>query len=244
MKKTRTLMAVLLVVTAAGWARTAEEIVRKMQANLVATTSRIRATMTVKDLLGTKQVAFVVYARGDSDALVEFTSPDEKGQKILRTGDAIYLLFPGADEVLRLQGAAFRDAVLGSGMSYEDLTGGKTLLESYDLTLEGRESVDGADCYRIAMKAKGRNVAYPRQVVWVDATLWSARKMEQYSLSNRLLKTISLSELTRVSGRVVPRRMVVQDGLKKNTATELVVEEIEIGIPLDASLFLPENLKH
>jgi outer membrane lipoprotein-sorting protein len=241
--KQRAIAAALLIVAATGWAQTAEEIVRKMQANLVSATSRTEATVTVRDALGTRRVSFVSYARGESEALIVFTSSEEKGQKILRAADAIYLLYPGADQVLRLQGAAFRDAVLGSGMSYEDLTGGRTLLESYDVTLDGRESVDGADCYRVSLKAKGRNVAYPRQVMWVDATLWSARRIEQYSLSNRLLREIRLSELSRVSGRVVPRRMVIQDAIKKASSTEIVVDAIEVGIPLDPGLFLPEKLK-
>jgi len=142
-------------------AMSAESIVRRMQSNQVFETSKVRGRMTVIDRFGTKVTTFLSYSRGTSDTLIEFTSPEEKGQKILRTREEIYLFYPGAEELIRLQGAAFRDAVLGSDMSYEDLTGGKTILESYDVSLEGKETVDGAECYRIAMKAKGRNVAYP-----------------------------------------------------------------------------------
>jgi outer membrane lipoprotein-sorting protein len=223
-------------------AQTAEEIVARMQSNQVYETSRTRGVMTVKDRFGTKETRFVSYSRGDSDALIEFTSPEEKGQKILRTKDEIYLFYPEAEEVIRLQGAAFRDAVLGSDMSYEDMTGGKTLLESYELTLEGKEPIDGAECYRIGMKAKARNVAYPRQTVWVDAKLFVARKMHQYSLSNRLLKEIRLSDFTVVAGRTVPTRMVLEDKLKKGSSTELVVEEMELGVKLDPALFSLDKL--
>jgi outer membrane lipoprotein-sorting protein len=223
-------------------ARTAEDIVRRMQSNQVFETSTVRGRMTVIDRFGTKVTTFNSYSRGAAEALIEFTSREEKGQKILRTRDEIYLFYPGAEELIRLQGAAFRDAVLGSDMSYEDLTGGKTILELYEVTLEGKETVDGAECYRIALKAKGRNVAYPRQTIWVDPALWSPRKMQQFSLSNRLLKESRMSDFKQVAGRVIPMRVEMEDKLKKGSRTEFVVEQITIGAPLDPSLFSLENL--
>ncbi len=235
-------LALAAAAASAQGAPSAEDIVRRMQSNQVFETSKILGRMTVIDRFGTKETRFVSYSRGATDTLIEFTSPEEKGQKILRTRDEIYLFYPGAEELVRLQGAAFRDAVMGSDMSYEDLTGGKTILESYQVSLEGTEAVDGAECYRIALKAKGRNVAYPRQTIWVDPALWSPRKMQQFSLSNRLLKETRLSDFKRISGRVVPMRVEMEDKLKKNSRTEFVVEEIAIGVPLDPSLFSFENL--
>ena len=226
----------------AGSAPSAVEIVRRMQSNQVYETSRVRARMTVTDRFGTKVTTFNSYSRGTDDALIEFTSAEEKGQKILRTRDEIYIFYPGAEELIRLQGAAFRDAVLGSDMSYEDLTGGKSILELYEVSLEGRETVDGADCWRIAMTAKGRNVAYPRQVIWVDPELGSPRRMQQFSLSNRLLKESRLSGFRQVAGRVVPMRVVLEDKLKKGSSTEFIVEDIAIGLPLDPALFSLEKL--
>jgi outer membrane lipoprotein-sorting protein len=223
-------------------AQTAEEIVGRLQTNQVFRTSRIQGVMTVTDRFGTKETRFVSYSRGDAEALIEFTSPEEKGQKILRTKDEIYLFYPDAEEVIRLQGAAFRDAVLGSDMSYEDLTGGKTLLGTYRVSLEGTDTVDGAECYRIRMEAKARNVAYPVQVMWVDAKLWSARRIQQFSLAGRLLKEIAIGSFETVAGRTVATRMVLEDKLKKNSRTVFVVERIEVDIPLDPKLFTLEHL--
>jgi outer membrane lipoprotein-sorting protein len=241
--------AIVVAASAAGQsaggspgAPSAVEIVRRMQSNQVYETSRMRGRMTVTDRFGTRVTTFNSYSRGSDDALIEFTSTEEKGQKILRTRDEIYLFYPGAEELIRLQGAAFRDAVLGSDMSYEDLTGGKSILDLYEVSLEGREIVDGVDCWRIAMKAKGRNVAYPRQVVWVDPQLWSPRRMQQFSLSNRLLKESRLSDFRMVSGRVVPLRVVLEDKLKKGSSTEFVVEDIAIDVRLDPALFSLEKL--
>lgn len=223
-------------------APTAEDIVARLQANQVFATSRLQGLMAVTDRFGTKETRFVSSTRGDAEALIEFTSTEEKGQKILRTKDEIYLFYPDAEEVIRLQGAAFRDAVLGSDMSYEDLTGGKTLLETYRVSLEGTDVVDGAECYRIRMEAKTRNVAYPVQVAWIDPKLWSARRMQQFSLAGRLLKEISLGDFKAVAGRTIAMRMVLEDKLKKNSRTVFTIEKIEVDVPLDPKLFTLEHL--
>jgi outer membrane lipoprotein-sorting protein len=242
MRKLLTIAALLAAPALMAAALTAEDIVARLQANQVFTTSRVQGVMAVTDRFGTKETRFVSYARGDEDTLIEFTSTEEKGQKILRTKDEIYLFYPDAEEVIRLQGAAFRDAVLGSDMSYEDLTGGKTLLETYRVSLEGTEAVDGAECYRVRMEAKSRNVAYPVQVVWVDPQLWSARRMQQFSLAGRLLKEISLGDFKVVAGRTIATRMVLEDKLKKNSRTVFTIEKIDVDIPLDPKLFTLENL--
>jgi outer membrane lipoprotein-sorting protein len=242
MRKLLTVAALLALPALLVAGETAEDIVGRLQANQVFRTSRIQGVMTVTDRFGTKETRFISYSRGDAEALIEFTSTEEKGQKILRTKDEIYLFYPDAEEVIRLQGAAFRDAVLGSDMSYEDLTGGKTLLETYRVSLEGTEAVDGAECYRIRMEAKGRNVAYPVQVMWVDPKLWAARRMQQFSLAGRLLKEISLGDFKAVGGRTVATHMVLEDKLKKNSRTVFVVERIEVDIPLDPKLFTLEHL--
>jgi outer membrane lipoprotein-sorting protein len=242
MRKLLAVAALLALPGLLSAAETAEDIVARLQANQVFRTSRMQGVMTVTDRFGVKETRFVSYSRGDAEALIEFTSTEEKGQKILRTKDEIYLFYPDAEEVIRLQGAAFRDAVLGSDMSYEDLTGGKTLLETYRVSLEGTEAVDGAECYRIRMEAKARNVAYPVQVMWVDPKLWSARRMQQFSLAGRLLKEIGLGGFQTVAGRTVATRMVLEDKLKKNSRTVFVVERIEVDIPLDPKLFTLEHL--
>jgi outer membrane lipoprotein-sorting protein len=115
----------------------AEEIIEKLEANMVTETSRVDGAMIIRDRFGTKESTFISHARGTDDMLIEFTSVEEEGMKILRTRDELYLFFPEAEEVIRMQGAALKEAVIGSDMSYEDMTGGKSLLKSYMVKLEG-----------------------------------------------------------------------------------------------------------
>lgn len=125
----------------------AEQIIRRLDQNLVFETVRARASMTVRDRFGERTSTMISYSRGRDLSLIEFTSAAERGQKVLRTADEIYLYYPDAAELVRLQGAALRESMLGSDVSYEDMTGGRTILDTYNVTLRGTETVNGRHCY-------------------------------------------------------------------------------------------------
>ena len=198
--------------------------------------------MTIRDRFGERESTMTSWAQGAHLTLIEFTSVAERGQKVLRTEEEIYLFYPDAAELVRLQGAALRESLLGSDVSYEDLTGGRTLLDTYDVALEGRDTVDGHDVYRVSLRARRRNVAYPRQTLWIDEELFVVRRAEQYSLNGRLLKTMEAGDIREIDGFYIPMRQTISDALKRNSATSVEIEEIEIGIALSDDLFSLEEL--
>jgi outer membrane lipoprotein-sorting protein len=222
---------------AAPQALTADQIIDRLEKNLVFDTARLTGTLVVRDRFGERESTFVSWSRGEDTALIEFTSAEERGMKILRTRDEIYLYYPDATELIRLQGAALRDAVLGSDMSYEDLTGGKGLLKSYRATLEGTEAVDGRPCYRVSLEALRRDVAYYRQVLWVDSSLFLPRRIHKLARSGALLKEVEVDEIRSIAGRNVITRMTLRDTLKRGSSTSFVMSRIEIDIKLPPTIF-------
>ncbi len=227
---------------AEGPPQSGEEIVRRLEAHRTFDTSRAEMTMTVNDRFGERESTMIAYSRGAEEALIEFTSPGERGQKVLRTENEIYLYYPDAAELVRLQGAALRESMLGSDVSYEDLTGGKTLLDTYDVSLEGEEQIDGHATFRVDLEARRRNVAYPRQTMWIDQELFVARRTEQYALSGRHLKTVTAARIEMIDGTPVPLEQVISDELKRNSSTTVRIEELEIGLSLDDAIFSLEEL--
>lgn len=219
-----------------------EDIVRRLEENRTYDSSRAEMTMIIEDRFGTRESSLISWSRGSDEALIEFTSAAERGQKVLRTADEIYLFYPDAAELVRLQGSALRESMLGSDVSYEDLTGGRSLLDTYEVELEGEETIDGHRTWRVSMEARRRNVPYPRQTVWVDQELFIARRSEQFALSGRLLKTIEAGRVESVDGYPVPMRTVISDALKRNSSTTVEIDRIEIGLRLDDRLFSLEEL--
>ncbi|KKW29057.1 MAG: hypothetical protein UY71_C0005G0026 [Parcubacteria group bacterium GW2011_GWB1_52_7] len=72
-------------------AQTADEIIERMERNVVFDTARSTGAMIIRDRFGDRASAFVSYSRGADTALIEFTSAEERGMKVLRTAGEIYL---------------------------------------------------------------------------------------------------------------------------------------------------------
>ncbi len=223
-------------------AQSAEDVVRRMEANQTHETSEIQGRMVITDRFGSRTSSFRMWSEGEEKVLVEFTGAAEAGQKILRTEDEIYLYYPDASELIRLQGSALRESMLGSDVSYEDMTGNRGLLDTYRVSLEGRETIRGFDCFVVEMEATSRDVAYPRQRIWVDSRLYVLRRSEQYALSGRLLKETEVTELMERSGKIFPSALTISDTLKSNSSTAFIIDEARIGVRLPPNIFSLEEL--
>jgi outer membrane lipoprotein-sorting protein len=219
-----------------------EVIIRRVQENMTNDSEEARGEMVIRDRFGERTKSFISYAAGSEEMLLEFTNPEERGQKILRLSDEIYLYFPEAEEIIHLQGSALKDSVMGSDFSYEDMTGEKDLLALYEVRLLDTVNLEGRPHYLLELKGRKKGVAYPLQKLWVDAEMFLPRRAEYYSLSGRLLKELVFSEFSEVDGRPVASRMLMTDMLKKASSTEFLLLEVRINRPLPEGIFSLEEL--
>lgn len=240
----RTSIALCLALAAAGVlaAQSADQIVAKLDASQTFATMKSLGRMTIKDSLGSRTIEFVNQARGKDDSFMEFTSAAEKGQKILRNATELYLFYPESEQITRLQGAALRQSMAGSDIAYEDLTGNRNRAQNYSATLAGEETVDGRAAWHLSLTAKSRNVAYPRQEIWVDKATFLPVVVQSFALSGKQLKEIHFYDVVDVAGFPFNTRLVVEDKLRKGSRTELRFSKIEINAPIPAKVFSLENL--
>ncbi len=221
---------------------TAQQIIAALDANTHFSTSHSTGFITTVDRFGTRTSTFEAWAKGEHTSLIAFTSGLERGQKILRTESSLYLYYPDADQVIRLQGAALRQSVLGSDLSYEDLTKEGNTLSSYQATLLGEERFDDVLCWVVKLEAKSKSSAYPTQTLWIDQEHTVVRKARYATSSGRGLKEMEVIETMEVNGRVVAKKSRVVDLLKKNSHTTMHIESLEIDLALSDAIFGLENL--
>ena len=240
----RSLLPALLLLAGAAplAALTGAEVIERMERNERVSALRSTGSLQISDRFGTRTKTFISTAAGDDRSLLEFTNPEEAGQKILRLDDEIYLYFPEAEEVIHLQGAALRESVLGSDFSYEDMTAAGSLLDDYEVALEGTEAIAGRDCYRLRLTAKRRDVVYPQQVVWIDAEQFVTRRVEQFSRRGRPLKQMVISDYRTVGDKLIPVRLEMSDLMKRDSRTLFLLDSVEVDGAIDENLFSLEEL--
>ena len=242
MRNKITAAILFIMIPLAAFAQTADEIIAR--ADQAQTFSTIISTgeFRITDRFGMKISTFKSWGRGENESLIEFTSKAERGQKVLRTEKEIYLFYPDAEELIRMQGAALRQGMLGSDISYEDMTGGKDRKSQYEAVLEGSGTAAGRDCWIISMTATTRTVAYPKQKLWIDKKNYIVMKGEYYTRSGRLLKEIEVLDVRDVGGRELAVETRITDKMKSDSETLLILKDIEFNKAIDPSVFSLEEL--
>lgn len=232
----------ILMLPALAFAISGDEIVRRADAAQTFETAESKGEMQVTDRFGTKISTFNSWARGENESLIEFTSIAERGQKVLRTEDEIYLYYPDAEELIRMQGSALRQGMLGSDISYEDMTGGKDRASQYKIEVTGEESLLGRDCWVLTLTAKTRTVPYPKEIVWIDMTDYIVLKGEYYTKSGRLLKDMEVLEIGEMDGVTMAVETRISDKMKSDSKTVLIVKNLKVDVKLDDEIFSLEEL--
>lgn len=214
------------------FSQTASEIVNKWDKARSYPSAKIEGVITVQDQFKITNTSFINYSRGDVDTLIEFTSGQEKGQKILRSESEIRLFYPDSDRTIILKGAQLRQSILGSDISYEDLTSIKKTEDEYDTTLLGEEIVNGQPAWKIDLKGKVKGLAYPNQIVWISKKDPVALKAQYFSSSNKLLKEMELLDYKLDKSYVIPTNLIFKDVIKRNSQTAMKIDSIDLDAPI------------
>lgn len=232
-----------VLVGGSSWAEdtpTAAEIVAKIDANMTGTSRTSTSTMTVVNARG-RERSFQMrsYGRGEEDSAVVYLSPArDKGTKMLKKGDELWVYLPAIERTQKISGHMLRQGMMGSDFSYEDMMESKELLDAYTSTVTGTEEVEGRSCWVLEMVAKTEGVTYPKRMAWIDKEQFIMLKQELFALSGMKLKTWYMRDIQQFDGsRYFPKTMVIEDHLRKGSKTTLTIDELEFDVPLADEIF-------
>lgn len=213
---------------------TGEEILDRVDKNMVIDQAISHSTMIIHGRTGDRTVTSKAWSKGSDNAFVEYLSPArEKGKKMLRIGDKIWNYTPEPhDRIITISGHLLRQSVMGSDLSYEDMTENDKLREVYDVVVEGEEEVNGRHCFVVKLTAKEKGVTYHSRKLWVDSERWLPLKGERYAKSGKLLKTTSIEKVFQIDDRWYPKKMIFKDALSKGKGTEYIIDSIDFDVEI------------
>jgi len=161
-----------------------------------------------------------------------------KGQGYLKVGDTIWFYDP---ESRKFNTTSSRERFQNSIASNADFTQ-STLAEDYEVTGGEKVKLEAFDCWLLDLKAKTTAVTYPYMKIWVsDEGL--VRKMENYSLSKQLLRTIAVVGYRRLGQKYVPQSIRIQDELKgAMVESKMVHENVLITITKPSLVKRPDSV--
>lgn len=164
------------------------------------------------------------YFRRDSQkkTLILILKPEaNKGQGLLMIGDDVTIFYDPESRKF--------STVAKSG-SFQDTNAKNSDFEApnfskkYDIADARREALVKKDTWVLTLKAKTNDVTYPMIKLWLEVGSNLCLKMENYSLSERLMSTTLYGRYVEIKGKYIPQIWRFEDNLKKGEITVVSLE--------------------
>ncbi|MBP7553492.1 MAG: outer membrane lipoprotein-sorting protein [Spirochaetes bacterium] len=242
MKRIFIILIILAIATLLN-AQDPKEILRKIDRNEVYDTIKYEGEMQIT-ISGKKYVkSFYTYAKGSQNFFTEFTNPDDEGTKYLKKDGTLYVYSEDLEDVMPITGHMLKESMMGSDLSYEDMTQNETLESQYDVEITEDTTYEGKEVYVLELTGKKKTVSYPKRKMWVEKTSNLVLKEELFALSGAILKENIVKNWIKIKGRDFPTEIEMKDLLRKNSKTEFKMLNIELDISIPDDMFSIQRLK-
>ncbi len=236
--------ALMLLITGTLWAQpSGDEILDRIDANMSSDTRYVKSKMVIHGPRSSRTVESESWTDG-TDSFTEYLAPArEKGTKMLKLEDKLWIFSPSTDRTIQISGHMLRQSVMGSDLSYEDMMDDRKLSDVYDAAVVGSETIGNTECWIVEMRATEEDVAYQMRKLWVDQSRYIPLKEELYAKSGKLLKKTELSNVTQHGSRWYPEKITFKDMLKKGAGTEFIVDEIIFDVEIPEHVLSKASLR-
>ena len=219
-------------------APTADEILAQIDQNMNYDTRTAQLQMTVTKGRRIKVYEMTSHGRGADEAAIEFLAPArDKGTKMLKKGDELWMYLPSIEQTQRISGHMLRQGMMGSDMSYEDILESSALRNLYTATVTGEETLLERPVYKLELIAKSNEIAYAKRVSWIDKEYLVPVKEELYATSGMLVKEWTMTDVIDVEGRKFPTLIIVEDKLQANSKTEMRFVKVDFKVDVEDEVF-------
>lgn len=222
----------------------AKTIIDKVDYNMSSDTKVSKSQMVVHGRRNSRTLESKSYSRGVFESFTEYLSPErEKGTKMLKLEDRLWIYTPSTDRTIQLSGHMLRQSVMGSDLSYEDMMEDRKLLDIYNAELLGEENLQGRKTWVLELIAKVDDASYQKRKIWIDQEKFVPLKEELFAKSGKLLKKTEMSDIKKVDGRWYPHKINYKDMLKNGKGTDFIILEIEIDAEIPAHVLTKASLR-
>ncbi len=235
-------VAILTAVSLHAQEEDPQQLLERIDDNLWANTKHIEGKLIIDNGRKERTLTWEAWMQGVERSFTDYKSPPrEKGTKMLKIEDKLWMYTPRTDRKILIAGHMLRQSMMGSDLSYEDMMEDKKLSAAYAATLEGER--DAPDCCVLFLTAHDKTTTYQTRRLWVDPVKEIVHREELYAKGGKLLKKVEFLDYRPLGERLFPRRMIFRDALKENTKTTYVFDTIEFDVKIPKKYFSQSILK-
>ncbi|TEU04161.1 MAG: outer membrane lipoprotein-sorting protein [Candidatus Aminicenantes bacterium] len=247
MKKIFCLFCLLALLTAGGiteeWP-SGDWVLEQVDKNIGSDNKVSTSEMVIQGRRGSRTIKSKSWLQGIDKSFTEYLAPArEKGTKMLKLEDQLWIYMPSTDRIIKISGHMLRQSVMGSDLSYEDFMEDPELNKIYEAKVVAEDVFLERPCWVLELTSKGGDIAYHSRKIWVDKERFLSLKEERFAKSGKLLKTFTVMKVSRTQNRWIPMHVVFKDELKSGKGTEFFLESIELNANIPEHIFTKASLR-
>lgn len=170
--------------------------------------------------------------RTDQFVLLILKPDTQKGQGYLQMDENVWFYDP---ESRKFSYSSMKENIQNSDTKNSDLNR-NSLAEDYDVTGWTETKLGNFAVYLLDLTARHNEVSYPKMKIWIRKDRPLVLKAEEYSLSDRLMRTVYYPKYVQVGDQYLPSQMLFVDNLKEGEKTQLTMKDASVA-PLPDSVF-------
>jgi hypothetical protein len=227
-------------------AQDAEAIIRSSRDRIKADTVSTRSRMVIRAKNGsTSERVIDQYSkdgpRGSRNMIVFQRPATVAGTRFLTmenpgSADDRWIFLPSLGKVRRVAASEGSGSFMGTDFSYDDISSASRDAGLDAHTLLREEALNGAACYVIQSVPKDSSYQYSKMIQWIEKESRITVKIELYDKKNALVKTVKMSGVKEVQGRLTSTITEISTHAA-GTSTAINIDIIKYDDPIPEGVF-------
>jgi hypothetical protein len=221
------------------------EIVRKSNDLLRGVSSYSELRMRIEKPDWSREMRLKMWALEPDFGLVFVISPArDKGNVTLKRQTEVWNWLPSVRRVIKIPPSMMLQSWMGSDFTNDDLVRQSSLVEDYEHTIAGVDTLDGYPCWRIDMIPKpDAGVVWGKVIMWIAKEHYWQLKSDFFDEDGTIVKSMRASEIKNLGGRRLPARLEMVPFDEPGNKTIMIYEELEFDIDIKVNFFSQQNMK-
>jgi len=185
------------------------------------------------------------WTKGDKKTLVRVLDPaKDRGNGTLTDNDNMWTFSPKVNRVIKIPSSMMGQSWMGSDFSNKDVARADDIIDQYEHTLLGTETVDGFLVYEIeAVPHEDAAVVWGKEVLRIRED-HIVLTHSFYDQDGKLVKRLETFEIGEMGGRTTALRQRMNKIETPEEWTEIQVVSVSYDIELADNLFTLANLRN
>ncbi|MFT4523238.1 MAG: outer membrane lipoprotein-sorting protein [Bacteroidia bacterium] len=250
MTKKITIFLLLLSAAAASFSfmqaePTAAEIIKKAQDRLNGETTQATIKISIIRPKWSRTMGIKSWSKGTKYAMTLITDPDrDKGTVFLKRDREAWNWVPAVERVIKLPPSMMSQSWMGTDLTNDDLVKESSIEDDYTHIYNGKETVNGRECYKLtSIPTESAAVVWGKVVSWIDTKDYIQMKTEFFDEDEELVNTFNATAIKVLGGKTLASKLEIIPADKPGQKTIMEYISLVFDQPISDDFFTVQNMK-